>query len=63
MLLRYLELRDPIQRFIRKLRTQNHNSDFDDDAVDDGQSMYNPLPDGLSDDEWNEMKLQILLTS
>jgi hypothetical protein len=44
MLQRCLELKESIKRFTRKLRT-----------IDDNDSKYNPLTDGLSDNGWDEV--------
>jgi hypothetical protein len=46
MLLRCNELKDPIKAFIREAR-RSHSNDSDDG--------YDPLRDGLTDDEWDEL--------
>lgn len=53
MMLRCLELREPIKRFIRKLRTQRGNTDRD--SSDPVEAAYDPLTDSLTDDEWDEV--------
>lgn len=52
MVLRCLELKEPIRRFIRKLSKSN---DFDNDDTA-APLEYDPLTDGLTDDEWDEAK-------
>jgi hypothetical protein len=52
MMLRCLELKEPIKRFIRKL---SKATDFDNDDTAE-EIDYSPLTDGLSDDEWDEAR-------
>jgi hypothetical protein len=47
MLLRCLELKDAITRFIRHLKRDKNTS---------GDDYYCPLTDGLSDDDWDDVK-------
>jgi hypothetical protein len=49
MLQRCLELKKPIQRFVRHLKyTENASSTL-------GSIAYNPLTDSLTEDEWDEV--------
>jgi hypothetical protein len=52
MLLRCLELREPIKRFIRRLRNPDDTPKTTASATD----KYDPLADSLTDDEWDEVK-------
>ena len=47
MMLRCLELREPIKRFIRRLRAES--------SEDRSEANYDPLTDGLTEDEWDEV--------
>jgi hypothetical protein len=48
MLLRCFELKDTIQRFIRRLRSDN--------SIVSDNLDYSPLTDSLTDDEWGDVK-------
>jgi hypothetical protein len=48
MMLRCLELQEPIKRFIHKLRA---DESFAEDDID-----YSPFTDRLTDDKWDEAK-------
>jgi hypothetical protein len=53
MMLRCLELREPIKRFMRKLRSTT-DDDFDND--DTIAAVNSPLTDALDDEEWDEVE-------
>jgi hypothetical protein len=53
MLLRCTELQEPIKRFIRRLRPSQ--DDANDDTEPHIDEQYNPLTDGLTDDDWDEV--------
>ena len=47
MMPRCLELREPIKRFIRRLRTES--------SENQSEATYDPLTYGLTEDEWDEV--------
>ena len=53
MMLRCLELREPIKRFMWKLRATTTDNDFNND--DTIAAVYSPLTDALTDEEWDEV--------
>jgi hypothetical protein len=56
MLLRCTELQEPIKRFIQRLRPCSDDTDnADDDTEPHTNEQYDPLTDGLTDDDWDEV--------
>jgi hypothetical protein len=54
MLLCCLKLREPIKRFIRKMRCK-HLEDNITTSTDDALADYDPLTDAVTDEEWDEV--------